>query len=516
MSVLLGLDLGTSAIKAAAYDPAVGRVVRVASRPTPVEHPRPAWSQFDPGRLWVAAVACLREAAEGLKAEGLAISSMGEVGLPLDANHRPLYPPVAWYDRRAVPQVNEWEARFRPEIQHAISGQSVNPSFGVIKWLWFRQNEPESARRMARWLSLPDYILWLLTGAQITDYSIASRTLLFDQRRLDWSQELLAAAGLRYGQLPPVAAAGTLAGRLTAEAARQTGLPSGLPCALGGHDHLCAAFAAGAVRPGVVVDSVGTAEALVMVLPGFYTGEAFARRSFACYAHVVEGCYVLKGGINTAGGAVEWAVRRLAGCEDPQAEPPYAGLEVEAQANLGREVGPLWLPHWNGSGSPEADRFSRAAMIGARLHHRRGDLLRGLFESLAFWSRRNLAEMGALTGQPVHRLVVSGGAARSRLLVQLKADVLNLPVELPDLPESAALGAALLAGMGTGLFAGPQEALASLRSDSQVFLPDGERAGWYDRLYHRAYLPLYDALKDVHHAMAELAGEKDPPTPEDV
>ncbi|NPV76432.1 MAG: FGGY-family carbohydrate kinase [Anaerolineae bacterium] len=516
MGVLLGLDLGTSTVKAVAFDPAVGEVVRIASRPTPVEHPCPNWSQFDPGRLWAAAAACLREAAEGLKVEGLAISSMGEVGLPLDAHHRPLYPLVAWYDRRAVSQVNEWEACFPPEIQHAISGQRVNPSFGVIKWLWFRHNHPQRAKRMAHWLSLPDYILWLLTGAQVTDYSIASRTLLFDQRRLDWSQELLTAAGLRHHQLPPVAVAGTRAGNLTAKAAQQTGLPSGLPCALGGHDHLCAAFAAGAIRPGVVVDSIGTAEALVMVLPGFYTGEAFARRSFACYAHVVAGFYVLKAGINTAGGALEWAVRRLAGCEDPQLEPPYAELEAEAQASLGQEVGPLWLPHWNGSGSPEADRFSRAAMIGARLHHRRGDLLRGLFESLAFWSRRNLAEMQALTGQPVQRLVVSGGASRLKLLLQLKSDVLNLPVELPDLPESAALGAALLAGIGMGYFANPQEALASLRYDSQVFLPDGERAAWYDRLYCRVYLPLYDALKEVHHAMAELAGEKDPPAPEDV
>lgn len=511
MSVLLGLDLGTGTIKAVAYDPGTGRIVRTASRPTPVEHPRPEWSQFDPQRFWGAVSACLEETAAGLKVDGLAISSMGEVGLPLDSHHRPLYPLVAWHDRRAVAQVSQWEARFTPEIQHAVSGQRVNPSFGVIKWLWFYQNEPQRARRMVRWLSLPDYILWLLTGEQLTDYSIASRTLLFDQRRLDWSQDLLAAAGLRSDQLPPVAAAGTLAGRLTAGAARQTGLPAGLPCVLGGHDHLCAAFAAGAIRAGVVVDSIGTAEALVMVLPGFYTGEAFARRSFACYAHVIEGCYILKGGINTAGGAVEWAARRLSGCEDPQEEIPFAKLEDEAQINLGREAGPLWLPHWNGSGSPEADLFSRAAMVGARLHHRRGDLLRGLFESLAFWSRRNLVEMQALTGQPVQRLAVTGGASRLRLLVQLKADIHNLPVELPDLPEGAALGAALLAGRGIGLFAGTQEALASLRYDSQIFLPDKERAGWYDQLYHKAYLPLYDALREVHHAMAELSGEKAPP-----
>ncbi|MCC6147835.1 MAG: FGGY-family carbohydrate kinase [Anaerolineaceae bacterium] len=508
MGVLIGLDLGTTTIKAVAYDPKKGQTVRIALRLTPVEHPRPEWSEFPPEPFWKAVAACLREAAGGLAVDGLAISSMGEVGIPLDARNRPLYPLVAWYDRRAAAHVNGWEALFPPETQHAISGQRVNPSFGVIKWLWFSRNEPELAKRTARWLSLPDYILWLLTGVQRTDYSIASRTLLFDQRGRRWSPELLAAAGLREEQMPPAEPGGTLAGRVTPAAALETGLPAGLPCVLGGHDHLCAAFAAGAAQPGAMIDSTGTAEALVMVLPEFFTGEAFAQHSFACYAHVLADRYVLKGGIGAAGGALEWLARRLTDCTDPITELPYEQLEKEAEAGIGREAGPLWLPHLNGSGSPEADRFSRAAMVGACLHHRRGDMFRGMIESLAFWTRRNMEEMQTLTGQRVDRLIAAGGATRLKLLVQLKADALNLPVELPELPESAALGAALLAGVGSGVFASPQAALDSLQYESRVIVPAPVRVGWYDRLYKNAYLPLYGALKDVHHAIAEQAGEK--------
>lgn len=509
MGFLLGLDMGTTTIKAVAYDPDAGRIVRVVSRPTPLEHPRPEWSQYDPDLFFDRAAACLREVSAGLPVEAMAISSMGETGLPLDAQNDPLYPLVAWHDRRGDLQVGQWESRFTPAVQHAISGQRVNPSFGIIKWLWFQQNEGEKARRMARWLSLPDYILWRLTGEQVTDYSIASRTLVFDQRRLDWSDKLLGAAGLDRNRLPPARPSGTLAGHVTPAAAKNTGLPAGLSCILGGHDHLCAAFAAGALQPGVVVDSMGTAEALVMVLPGFFTGRNFAVRSFACYAHVARDCYILKGGIGTAGMAVEWTARNLTGCDDRNIDPPYAQLEEEARSGVGRVVGPLWLPHWNGSGSPEADRFSRAALVGARIQHGRGDLFRGLLESLAFWTRQNLEEMESLTHIPVDRVVISGGAARLNLLVQLKADILNRPVEFPDLPETAGLGAALLAGFGSGRFSSQRDALASLRSETRIFYPDAGRAKWYDRIYRDVYRPLYGALKKVNHSMAELSGEKE-------
>ncbi|MEA4907805.1 MAG: FGGY-family carbohydrate kinase, partial [Anaerolineaceae bacterium] len=369
------------------------------------------------------------------------------------------------------------------------------------------QQHPELAGRMHRWLSLSDYVLWRLTGAYATDYTIASRTLLLDQSRLDWSDRLLEMAGMPRQALPPVYPGGTLVGQVTAQAAAETGLPQGTPCALGGHDHLCGTLAAGVVQPGQVVDSSGTSQSLVMILKEFRTGPALAGQAYACYAYLVPGRYILKGGQKSAGGTIQWLARQLSGGAG-EAALPYAELEAEAAAGVGKKAGPLWLPHFIGSGAPDDDRFSRAALVGAQIEHERGDVFRGMLEGIACFTRRSLEQMQAQAGQPLQQVVLLGGTTRFELLVQLKADVLGMPVLLPSIPEASACGAALLAGLGAGVFATPAEAVASLRYPCRTIQPDPARSAWYAELYARAYQPLYAALRDVNHALAHMDGER--------
>jgi xylulokinase len=509
--MLIGLDLGTTTIKAVTYDPALGRVGAVAARPTPVSHPQPGYSEHDPEALWATVGECLREVLAkdpGQAVAGLAIASFAEAGLPLDGEMQPLYPIIAWYDRRCEPQAAWWDTQFSDAELHAITGQQSSPSFGVNKWLWLRENRPEVARRTAKWLSANDYILYRLSGEQATDYSLASRTQMFDQRRLNWSPEILGLARLSMEQLPCPRPAGTRVGRVTSEAAHLSGVPEGTPCVLGGHDHLCASFAAGAYGPGMVADSSGTAEAVAVALPAFQTSAALAQASYACYAHVAPGQYVLKGGLKLSGGAVDWLARLLAGLEPGL---PYAQLLARAEIGVGRRAGPLWLPHWLGSGTPEGDRHSLAALVGVRAEHDQGDVFRGLLESLAFWLRHNLEEMQRLSGQTTGPVAIIGGTVRLGLLTQLKADVLNRPVSVPELPEGAAIGAALLAGLGTGIFADPAEAIGSLRYGKTEVTPDPAHAAWYDALYRESYLPLYAALRVVNEGLGRLQrGESRP------
>jgi xylulokinase len=503
--MFLGLDLGTTTIKAILYDPTTGRIAGPWSRPTPVTYLGPGLSEHDPDAFWAAVVACLRDAADaatdrGREVVGLAIASFAEAGLPLDAAGRPLYPIIAWHDRRTEAQAAWWDTQLSSPDLHAITGQMVSPSFGVNKWLWLAAHRPDVTAQTAIWLSAADYILYRLTGEYATDYSQASRTLLLDQRTRAWSAEMLLRAGLRVDQLPRPHPAGTLIGPLTRAAAQATGLPAGLHCALGGHDHLCAALAVGGYHPGTVVDSSGTAQAVVMTLPSFRTAPAIAAGGYSCYAHVAPGCYAFKGGLKSTGSAVEWLARQLA-APDATGALPYAVLQAEAAAGVGLRRGPLWLPHLLGSGTPQGDRHSLAALVGVRLEHERGDLFRGLLESLACWLRHNLEVMAGLTGQPAGQVIALGGATRLPLLTQLKADLLNAPVSVPDLPEAAATGAALLAGMAVGAFPDVSEAVASLRYGQTVIEPDAGRVSWYDELFHEAYLPLYEALRQVNHVL---------------
>jgi xylulokinase len=251
----------------------------------------------------------------------------------------------------------------------------------------------------------------------------------------------------------------------------------------------------------VVIDSSGTAQALVTLIPDFHTDAFAAQAGYACYAYVISGQYVLKGGLKAAGGAIEWLARQLAGPDVAPSELFYATLEAAAQGGVGQRAGPLWLPHLIGSGTPEGDRYSRGALVGIQIEHERGDLFRGMIESLAFWLRHNLAEMETLTGQPARQVTLLGGTTRLRLQNQIKADVLNLPVTIPHLPEAAATGAALLAGLGTGVFATPAAAVDSLNYDDEILTPDPARVDWYTQIYERAYRPLYEALRDIHHTI---------------
>ncbi len=500
MAILLGLDIGTSSIKAIVYETDRGEVTRVAARPTPVNHPREGWSEHDPQALWETTTACIREAAAGLPVAGLAISSMAEAGVLVDASGRPLAPIIAWYDRRSEPQAAWIEQQISVADLYRITGQRASPSFGVTKLLWLRENLPEAYARGSLWLPVPTYLLWRLSGQPAVDYTIAARMLLFDQRSLDWSGELQQIFHLPAALFPPVHPGGAPIGELTGQAADETGLPKGTLCVLGGHDHLCAALAAGSYTTGSVTDSTGSANALLLLLPFFLPDPALAERGYACYAYVLKDRYVLKGGLKAAGSAIDW----LAQLTSPVNNIDYTDLEESAARGIGVRAGPLWLPHLIGSGTPQGDRFSRAALVGVQIEHDPADLFRGMLESLAMWTRHNLEEMQNLALPEVSSISLTGGVTRLKLLSQLKADVLNRAVLVPQVPEAAATGAALLAGLGAGIFSEPSQAIASLRYSSMPFDPVPRHVEWYDMLYRQVYLPLYFTLKPVNEALRQI------------
>ncbi len=497
MTLLLGLDLGSSSIKAVLLDSATGQVLRVCAHPTPTRHPRPDWSEHDPQELLETAAQCVREVCAGDVPAALSVSSFAEAGVPLDSSGNALYPIVSWYDRRCQPQADRWDEWIDLVELHAITGQRSSPSFGVNKLLWFIENHPALAARMTRWLSTPDYLFFWLTSEIATDRTIASRTMLFDQSARTWSPRLLELSGIHEEILPPVFPSGTPVGGLNHMAADALGLPAGLPCILGGHDHPCAALAAGLVQPGTWVDSIGTAEALMLVTPRFLTSPQLAHQAFSNYAHLLDGLTIFKGGLKLAGGALDW-LASLTGTST-------AALENEAAIQPGAEPGPLWLLHPIGSGSPEGDPHSMAAVFGLRAHHTRADLLRGMLISMACWTRQNLEIMTACANQHPAEMVLLGGVSRFRGLAELKASILDMPVNISTIPEASAVGAALLAGLGVQAYANPREAVQSLRYQPNRVDPSPALSHWLDALYHQAYLPLYASAAPVHIALRHIS-----------
>jgi xylulokinase len=372
----------------------------------------------------------------------------------------------------------------------------LDRKFSVNHLLWLREHHRELFAQVRHWLCVPDFIAWKLSGQRAMDRCIASRTMLLDQHTLQWSPEMLELSGLDPWLLPAVVPCGTPLGHLTADAAELTGLPTSTIVVSGGHDHLVGAFAAGLVQPGGVLESTGTAAVVLQLSDSFRPTRALFEAGLETYAFVTPRSYAVLGAIDLAGGAVDWLIRTLWG------EHPRATVTAfnEAAAVPRGAAGCVWLPHLLGSGTPWNDSASRAAVLGIRLEHTRAHMLRGLLEGLAYWLRENL-EVAAASSKEI---VAIGGATRTPFWTQLKADVCGRIFRVPHLEESVALGAALLAGIGVGVFATPQAAVASQRMESRTFVPDDAATRLYEAWYSRVYRELYPALHDVNAALGEV------------
>ena len=225
---LIGIDLGTSAVKVAAFDPA-GGLVGLVRGPTPTMRPAPGWVEHDADTLWATAAGLVRDLVEQLagtvRVAGVAATSVGESGVLVDAAGRPVRPMIAWNDTRSAAQGQWWQDHVGLDEVHRIAGQSVDPHYGVNKLMWVRDEEPEAFARGATWLSMADWILLCLAGVAVTDPTLASRTMLFDQARGAWSADLVDASRVARSLLPDVVPCGTRVGGVTPDAARATGLP---------------------------------------------------------------------------------------------------------------------------------------------------------------------------------------------------------------------------------------------------------------------------------------------------
>jgi xylulokinase len=499
--LLAGIDLGTTSIKAGVYT-ASGASLAQASVRTPTYYPQPGWAYHRAEELWQCTAQVLRAVTSRVDAgriAGVAVASMGEAGVPLDAHGTPLYDVIAWFDNRTVPQVERLQRALGDERLFEITGVPPRPIFGVFKLMWLAEHAPDVLARAATWLNAGDYVAYRLSGVPATDHSMASRMLLMDLRRRAWSEEILGAAGLRRSLLAPLVPSGTRLGPVTAEAARETGLPQTVQVAAGGHDHDCGALAVGVVDPGDVLDSLGTAEAIFLPLERPLSGVEVGQLGYAQGAHVVPGRFYVHGGLYTSGASVEW-LRDVVGRDGD-----VATLIAEAAQVPPGSLGTYFLPHLRLANPPRRDLDARGAFIGLTADATRGVLFRAVLEGLAYESRLSLETLLDAPGvAPMRRFVAIGGSTRNRLFMQIKASVLDQTVAVADVEEATGLGAAVLGGLGAGVYEDVGAATRALRVPVTDVAPDGAQVGQYDERYRRAYLRLYPALRELHHAISAL------------
>lgn len=505
MDYLMGIDLGSTSLKAVVYD-TDGRPVAGGSRPTERFSPypeHPDWVVWQPEQIWEGTAAAIRDAVSQLddprRLRAVAVTGMGMDGLPIDEDGQWLYPMISWHDPRTAPQHQWWQDTIGVEKQYSIGGNPLWPINSALRILWVAEHEPEIYRRADKWLLIEDFLNFMLCGRRVTDYSMASCTLLFDQRTRQWSEELIALSGIRRELLCEALPSATLIGEVHQQAAATTGLPAGTPVVLGGHDHLCGVLPVGAFKPGVALDVTGTWETVITPTAQPVLTENLRQAGMTVQAHVVRDSYAVWGG-NVAGEMVEWQRRQLVSNrqQDVSAIFDWDTLIGEAAATPPGAGGVMFLPHMSGAASPMVDGQSLGAFVGLTPRATRGHMLRAIIEGVDYQFLDMVLALENALNTSLQRVIAVGGATRNKFWMQNKADVLGRPLEIPDVEEASPLGAAILAGIGVGLFQDEEDAYARVAQPGTTYHPDPGRAAKYERWF-AIYRDLYPATRELSH-----------------
>jgi FGGY-family pentulose kinase len=507
--LFLGLDVGTQSVRAALHDSS-GGCRGYATAPLDTVHPRPAWAEQDARAWWQAArtavVAALAQAAvrgEDVAAVGLDCTAC--TVLACTADGQPLRPALLWMDQRAFREAEEISATHDPSLRY-VSGV-VSPEWMLPKALWLKRHEPEVYGRAERLVECTDWFMFRLTGQWTL--SLNNVTVKWNYARPDggWSRPLLAAVGL--DELPDkwpatVVPLGGGQGRLSAEAARELGLRASTPVAQGGIDAYLGMLGLGAVGAGDLAIILGSSTCHLAMSPHALFGSGM----LGCYPDAVaEGLYTLEGGQTATGSILNWYRKHFAGVEAAEAARTgrnvYEVLDAKAAAVPPGCDGLVCLDYWQGNRCPLKDPRARGALWGLTLGHGPGHVFRSIYEATGFGTRYILEDLEA-HGFAVGRLFAGGGGARSRLWLQIHADVLSRPVAVPADPEACALGSALVAAVHAGHFADLGTAAARMVKIAEVIEPQPRHRQAYEEAYGR-YRATYPALRSLMHGLEEGA-----------
>ncbi|NQT53771.1 xylulokinase [bacterium] len=498
MPALLGIDLGTQSVKALVLDDQ-GRVLAVAQAEYPILTPRVGRAEQDPAAWWRATCATIRQA---IADAGVAPSDVVGVGFSgqmhgtvcVDAQGAPVCPAIIWCDGRSGADAEQLTATIGRERLGQLVANPIAAGFMAATVHWLARHEPGILRRTATLLLPKDYVRLRLTGNAATDHTDAASTLLYDVARRAWSHEMLRAVGIDAGLLPCLAASHEVCGTLTAEAAAATGLAEGTPVVAGGGDQPVGAIGHGVVDPGTLLVTIGTGGQLFTPLATPAYDPELRTHTFP---HAVPDRWFAMGAMLSAGLCLRWLRDQVYGGLGLD----YASLAAAAAEAPPGSEGLLFLPYLLGERTPHMDAQARGVFFGLALRHERRHLVRAVMEGVAYALRDCLDVLRSLGAAP-DRIVATGGGMRSPTWQQILADVLAAPVATVDVDEPPARGAAILAGIGTGVFADFAAATRLAPSPGDPVEPIAANVERYAPL-HGLYRSLYPRLKDAYRELPQ-------------
>ncbi|HVO41233.1 MAG TPA: xylulokinase [Aggregatilineales bacterium] len=496
MAFLLGIDLGTSSVKAVIIDERT-HIRGIGQREYPLLVPRPGYAEQNAEDWWQAVVVAVRGAvaqADTRQIDAIGFSGHMHSGVLLDSAHKPVGPAIIWADQRTSGLIDEVVSRAGWERFASIAGTLPAAGFMAPNLYWLQRNDPQQLDR-ARSVLLPkDYLRFRMTGEIATEPSDASATALFDIQQRRWSSVIIEALGLPPGLWPEVIESSAVAGTLTRTAADELGLPAGISAVAGSADQPAQAMGNGLIDPGLGSVTIGTGGQLFAPLLKPRIDERLRLHTFC---HAAADRWYLLGAMLSAGLSLRW-LRDVQGmAQDPDAYEKLASLANEVPPGAG---GLFFLPYLVGERAPIMDPLARGGFIGLTLQHGLGHLTRAIMEGVAFTMRDILDLMLAL-GTPIEQLLASGNGLRNPVWRHIMADVLARPLRLSTGAERAGVGAAVLAGQGIGIYKSLAEVKEAVAMPFEITEPDARRAAIYAEQFAR-YRQVYPLLKETFHSLS--------------
>jgi xylulokinase len=498
---LLGIDVGTSGCKAAVVSE-TGQILALSYQEYDCTRPQTGWAELDTPRVWKHIESVIEGAAartSGDPVQALCVSSLGEAMVPVGADRTILGPSLLNFDSRGAEFLDELRERVPVERLYRINGNTLGNQYSLTKLKWIRRHEPDRYRRANWFLHWSGFVSFMLGADPAVDYSLASRTLLFDLDRRDWSDELVELAGLDRDKLPPAIASGTVIGHLERRIAERLGLPPGIPIVSGGHDQCCNGVGCGVISPGRAMYGMGTYICMMPVFDRRPEPAAMIARGLNTEDHVVPGRYV-SFIYNQGGALVRWFRDTFAvaerSCAASGERDLFATLLDEMPEHPSRLMA---LPHFTATGPPEFISDSCGVIAGLKLETTRGEILKGLIEAATFYIRESFENL------PPHGMEITdfravGGGSKSDAWLQICADVMGRSFVRPSANEAGVLGAAILAGVGCGVFPSLETAVGQMVHLDRRFDPDPvSHSAYAERfaLYKRQWPLMADFLRSL-------------------
>jgi D-xylulose kinase len=498
--IVLAIDAGTTGVRSMFFDKS-GKIMGKAYSEYESFFPSPSWVEQDAESWWTQSCETVRRALSetGVDPErviSISVTNQRETIVPIDGNGKPLRRAIVWQDRRTVPQCDWIEKELTQDAVYSTTGLTVDPYFSAPKILWIKQNEEPVFKKTHKFLLVHDYLINRLSDEFVTDYSNASRTMLFDVRRADWSERILEGIGIPEEKLPTTIEPGKQVGELTSKASMETGLKEGTPIIAGGGDQQCAALGVGVVKEGMLKSTTGTG---TFLLSHSKTVRLDPGLRVLCSRHVVPDSFVVEASMFTTGSALKWFRDNLGVEEvsvaDERGVNPYEVITEEASKIPPGSEGVVHIPHFVGAGAPNWNPYARGIFAGLALGHTRAHIIRAILEGVSYEIRTNVEVMREL-GLPSREVRVTGGAARSETWMQIQADILRTPVIRTQMEEATAVGAAILAFKGVGVFKSVAQAAEEMVQTLDPLQPTKETLNVYQNGY-KMFKSLYSAISDI-------------------